>query len=69
MSKKGAELIRISRLLTPKHRADLRDWVDLASVAENSARESLEPPASFGCVNSPEPQEYSCGDSLKRSKK
>jgi len=69
MSKNGAELIGISRQLTPEHRADLRDWVRLAAVAENSARKSPEPAASFECINTPGPQEYSCENSRKRSKK
>jgi len=69
MSKKGAELIRISRQLTPEHRADLRDWVRLAAVAENSARKALETTTSFECINPPKPQEYSCENSRKRSKR
>jgi len=37
-SNNGKEALRIFRLLTPKHQADLLDWVHLANVAENSAR-------------------------------
>jgi len=69
MSKKGAELIRISRLLTPEHRADLCDWVRLAAVAENSARKSPELGTSSNGINPPKPQEYSCENSRKRSKR
>jgi len=63
------EILRISRLLTPKHRADLRAWVHLAYMAENSARKTL------GLINpanntlSLKIQEYSCKNSIERRKK
>ena len=36
------EALKIFRLLTPKHQADLLDWVHLAYVAENSVRKSAD---------------------------
>jgi hypothetical protein len=64
-----ANALRISRLLTPEHRADLLAWVHLAYAAETSVRKS------FGLNNSlneafpGKPQEYSCKNNAQRSKK
>jgi hypothetical protein len=38
MLNKETKIIKISRRLTPEHRADLLAWVRLACFAENSAR-------------------------------
>jgi predicted HAD superfamily hydrolase len=64
-----AEAIRISRLLTPENRANLLAWVHLAYFAENSARKTLGIYAVNNGVSISKPQEYSCGNSLQRSKK
>ena len=68
MSKNEANALRISRLLTPEHRADLLTWVHLAYMAETSVRKS------FGCDSSPrtfsrKTQVYSCKNNAQRSKK
>jgi hypothetical protein len=63
------EARRISRLLTPENQAHLRSWVELAFFAENSARKSLGIDAVNDGVSISKPQEYSCGNSLERSKK
>jgi len=69
MSSNETEIIKISRLLTPEHQADLLDWVHLAQIAENSARKSM------GCINAVDgalalkSKEYSCGSVLHRGKK
>ena len=61
------EAIRISRQLTPEHQAELLVWVQLAYLAENSARKSLgvDPDG----VLTRKPQEYSCSNNLRRRKK
>jgi len=61
-------LLRISRLLTPKHRADLLTWVHVANTAENSVRKS------FGLTiladsSSQKSQKYFCEKSTQRRKK
>ena len=63
------EILKISRLLTPKRRADLLAWVHLAYAAENSARKSpgFEVPADG--PSSPKSREYTCENLLKRSEK
>ena len=66
---KKAGLLKISRLLTPKGRADLLTWVHLAYAAENSVRKQLDmPPAVTGAFKLNQ-QEYSCGNISRRSKK
>jgi hypothetical protein len=69
MGKRQLLLLKISRLLKPKHRADLLAWVHLAFFAENSARKSLGIDAVMNGVSISEPQEYSCGNLCERSKK
>jgi len=69
MQKTEAETLRISRLLTPKNRAQLLTWVNLAFFAENSARKSLGIDAVNDDVSISKPWEYSCGKFLQRRKK
>jgi len=69
MPDKTPEVLRISRLLTPKHQADLLASVKLAYAAENSARKALGFDVPADCVSSPKPQEYSCENLLRRRKK
>jgi len=68
MPTKKPEILRIYRLLTPKHRADLLAWVRLAVVAENSVRKSLgfDPVDSLSSFKA---QGYSCENLQKRSEK
>ena len=42
MLENEAEILMISRSLTPKHKADLLSWVNLAYTAEHSARKSMD---------------------------
>jgi len=58
MPKNEANVLRISRLLTPKHRADLLAFVHLAYAAETS-----------NGTFSQKLQEYSCRNNVQRSKK
>jgi len=69
MPTKKPEILRIYRLLTPKHRADLWDWVRLAFAAENSVRKSLGLEVLADGASSLKSQEYFCENLLKRSKK
>jgi len=69
MPAKKPEILRIYRLLTPKHRADLLAWVRLAFVAENSVRKSLGFDVQADSVSSSKAQEYTCENLLQRSKK
>ena len=69
MQNNEAETLRISRLLTPKNRAQLLTWVNLAFFAENSARKSLGIDAVNNGVSISKLREYSCGKLLRRSKK
>jgi hypothetical protein len=69
MQNNEAETLRIYRLLKPDNRANLLTWVRLAYFAENSARKSLGIDAVKSGVSISTPQEYSCGNSFKRSKK
>jgi hypothetical protein len=55
MSKNKANVLRISRLLTPEHRGDLLAFVHLAYAVEHSATRKT--------------QEYSCKNNAQRSKK
>ena len=57
------EALRIFRLLTLEHQADLLTWVHIAYVAENSARKSFE----IGGVLKPRGSPN--GNLLQRSKK
>jgi len=41
MQDKKTEVLTIYRLLSPRHRADLLAWVQLAYAAEKSVRKSL----------------------------
>ena len=63
------EVLRIFRLLTPKHRAELRAWVQLAYAAENSVRKSLGFEVLADGVSSFNSRDYSCENLLKRSEK
>ena len=69
MAKKPLNILEISRLLTPEHRDDLLTWVNLAYVAENSARKAFNSDATFDGVFPLKTQEYSCRNNLPRSKK
>jgi hypothetical protein len=64
-----AEVIRISRLLTPENRANLASLVNMAHFAEDSARKSLGIDAVKDGVSVSKPLVYSRGNSLHRSKK
>jgi hypothetical protein len=65
MQNNKAELLRISRLLTPDNRAQLLSWVNLAFFAENSARKSLGINTVIDGVSISKPREYSCGKLLR----
>ena len=69
MPDNNPEIIRIFRLLTPKHQADLWDWVRLAFAAENSVRKSLGFDVLADGASSFKTQDYFCENLLKRSKK
>jgi hypothetical protein len=69
MPKNEAEAVRIYRLLTPDNRANLLTWVRLAYFAENSARKPLGIDTVNSGVSISKLREYSCGNSLQRSKK
>ncbi|MDR1869497.1 MAG: hypothetical protein LBQ82_05890 [Treponema sp.] len=69
MPNKKSEILKISRLLTPKRRADLLAWVRLAYTAESSVRKSMGFDVVADGVSSLRPQEYSCENSQKRSEK
>jgi len=69
MSKNNLEVLRISRLLTTKRRADLLAWVRLAYAAESSVRKSMGFDVVADGVSSLRPQEYSCENSQKRREK
>jgi len=62
MSKNEANILRISRFLTPEHRGDLLAFVHLSYAVENSAHRSL------GAFTR-KTQEYSCRNNVQRSKK
>jgi hypothetical protein len=64
VQKSETRLLRLSRLLTPEHQADLLALVRLAYAAETSARKSLGfAPVVDGALTR-KPQEYSCEDIL-----
>jgi hypothetical protein len=69
MPNNEAKIRRISRLLMPDNKANLLTWVRLAYFAENSARKSLGIDTVNSGVSISTLREYSCGNSLKRSKK
>jgi len=69
MQNNEAEAIRISRQLTPENRTQLLTWVNLAFFAENSARKTLGINAENNSVSISKLREYSCRNSLRRSKK
>jgi len=69
MPDKNPEILKIYRLLKPNYRADLLAWVRLAFAAENSVRKSLGFDVMADDVSSLRPQEYSCENLQKRSKK
>jgi len=55
MTKNEANVLRISRLLTPEHRGDLLAFAHLSYAAEHSATRKT--------------QEHSCRNNAQRSKK
>jgi len=63
------EFLRIYRLLTPKHRADLAAWVHLAFAAENSVRKSLGFDVPADSVSSFKAQDYFCENLSQRREK
>ena len=69
MQNNKTEALRISRLLTSDNKANLLTWVNLAYFAENSARKHLGIDAVKSGVSISKLREYSCGNSLQRSKK
>jgi len=66
MPDKKHEILRISRLLTPKKQSDLLTWVRLAYKAESSIRNSF---SSVTDVHSLKTQDYSCENLVDRRKK
>ena len=54
--KKGAKLLKISRLLVPEYRDDLLAWVQLAYAAENSARKFLGFDNALDCASTNKPR-------------
>ena len=69
MPDNNPEIIKIFRLLTPKHRDDLITWVRLAFTAENSVRKSLGFDVLAEGVSSLKTQEYTCENLLQRREK
>ena len=69
MSDNEAEALKISRRLSPEHRADFLTWVHLAYVAENSVRKSMGFGVIAGSNSSVEQQDFTCVKNFKRSKK
>jgi len=63
------EILRIYRLLTPKHRADLTAWINLAFAAENSVRKSLGFEVLSDSSSSLKAQEFTCENLLQRREK
>jgi hypothetical protein len=59
MPDKKPEILKIFRQLSPKHRADLLDWVRLAYAAENSVKKSFGLDVMADSVSSLKPQKYS----------
>jgi hypothetical protein len=55
MSNNKANILRISRFLTPEHQSDLLAFVHLSHAAEHAATRKT--------------QEYSCKNNVQRSKK
>jgi hypothetical protein len=62
-----AEALRISRRLTPEHRADLLAWVRLAYAAENAVRKTLTPVG--GDISNCKSREYSRENTSQRRKR
>ena len=69
MPDKKSEVLRIYRLMTPEHQADLLAWVHLAHVAENSVRKSLGFEVLSDSVSSIKSREYSCENIMRKSKR
>ena len=69
MPNKKSEILRISRLLTPKRRADLLVWVRLAYAAESSVRKSMGFEVLADEKSSQQSRDYSRENFLKRSEK
>lgn len=69
MSDKKPEILRISRLLTPEHRADVRAWVQLAYIAETSARKQAGAKGQSDTISSLHTHEYSCNKNSGRRTK
>jgi hypothetical protein len=69
MLEKSSEMLKIYHLLTPKHRADLWNWVRLAFAAENSVRKSLGFDVLADSVSSLKAQEFPCEKLLQRREK
>jgi hypothetical protein len=62
-----AEILKVSRLLTPENRINLLSWVRLAYFAEKSARKGID--AVNDGVSISKPREYPRGNFVQRSKK
>jgi len=69
MPDKNPEILKIYRLLTPKHRAELHAWIHLAYAAENSVRKSLGFEALADGVSSFNSRDCSCEKFVQRSEK
>ena len=69
MPDNNPEIIKIFRLLTPKHRDDLITWVRLAYAAENSVRKSLGFDVLADSVSSLKTQESFCENLSQRREK
>jgi hypothetical protein len=64
-----AEVLTIYRRLTPKHQIELLTCVRKAYVAEKKARQSIGLGSIIDINSSIQPQDFSCGNSMQRSKK
>jgi len=62
-------ILRISRLLPPTKKADLLNWVNLAFAAESSVKKSFGVGITANSTLHMQPQENSCKNILRRSKK
>ena len=65
---KEAKLLKIFRLLPLEQRNDVLSWVNLAHIAENSIRKTQDFDIELNNASSMKLQEYSCKNTLQRSK-
>jgi hypothetical protein len=69
MTNNEANILKISRLLTPEHRGNLLAFVHLSYAAETYIRKSSGSNYSQNETFSRKTQEYSCRNNVQRSKK